>query len=668
MSLITPAEMTKLFLYGSTTVPNDKANPSLIRPENPAPGTYAISVNLQDFMEGPGRFATAEKFFLLHLFFDSSHNIPVGQYDELEIRQYFESLMTPIDVPAAISITQSLFQDGTDDYAERTFLWNNTSFEIDEGQRDAAGQLPKKFVVTATGDRYVDDFAIVPLNFPNNAAVENFDLEGGDITSHLGNQILRDWIDPSNIGRRVDVFFDGAPSYTRLTQQDYQDIVNNSVGPWLPDVAKLFADVEDIADSLFGSGITSFESSGRAVVYASAGGDAVVINAAINSYHENMATNSGVIFVGDDNANVANALLSGRYETEFRGLAGADEFDVLGGASRNTLDGGEGEDFLRGGRNKDLIYGREHDDVIRGGWEGDTIWGGWGSDNIRGGAGNDVICGSEDDGTSLAGDSDLIFGGSGADEICIEGDGQASLSGGSGDDTLRGNGRSTLEGGSGADEFHVTSVNGSYDEIRDPEGHDELWVNGVQVMGNAYSELMYAYDTAPGLNLQPANVTISTNEPQYYDLIVGLEVIGLAADFSGSYQDVIYRLYVFQDITVDEGPSVYGDVDGYFLDPNDAVAVVDDFRLGDFGIFPTGPGGAGDSGIIHNTYDVLGKLTHGGVDYGYGWGHGWEYREPRTISEEELERERAFEETTESDELQLALQDETFVCPLNLLG
>ena len=97
-TLPTLESITSLYLYGSETPPNDLTSDNLIRPpleEMEEKGNLVKkNVNINEFMEGPGRFVTPGDFplskFLSKKYFSSEYStlIKPGRYTKKEILIY----------------------------------------------------------------------------------------------------------------------------------------------------------------------------------------------------------------------------------------------------------------------------------------------------------------------------------------------------------------------------------------------------------------------------------------------------------------------------------------------------------------------------------------------------------------------------------------------------
>jgi len=129
MSLPTIELMTNLYLYGQPTKPSNLVDDVLIRPKSE---TLPFNVDINEYMNGPGRFATLDKFNIVQAFFDpSSHpltdnNIPQGIYTKAQLNAYygFSEIW--------ISITQSDYGIGDADFLTRAYIWQSTAFKLSD--------------------------------------------------------------------------------------------------------------------------------------------------------------------------------------------------------------------------------------------------------------------------------------------------------------------------------------------------------------------------------------------------------------------------------------------------------------------------------------------------------------------------------------------------------
>lgn len=122
------------YLYGSAIIPADLTSETLIRHEF-ADGA-SMSVSAQEYMAGPGRFAKISLSNLVVKFFNL-HPSDVPQHGEgplIFTKAQFVSFLKTIgygnSFPA--NFAQSSYDDGLDDYALRSFIWETSEFAISE--------------------------------------------------------------------------------------------------------------------------------------------------------------------------------------------------------------------------------------------------------------------------------------------------------------------------------------------------------------------------------------------------------------------------------------------------------------------------------------------------------------------------------------------------------
>jgi hypothetical protein len=179
MSLPTTQEILNYFLYGVSQTPSNLADEGIIDHQN-----SLIEVDINEYMDiGPGRFISPVDFDIINEFFSSERELDQGIYSLESIQRHLEINQ------GGVRIQQYNFDDGQDNYVERVFVWNSTVFELE------ASEI--RFVVDEEGNRYIDNFSIIP-----NRLSENFDLISNDGVAAFGNQhVLIPSIDPNNIGR-----------------------------------------------------------------------------------------------------------------------------------------------------------------------------------------------------------------------------------------------------------------------------------------------------------------------------------------------------------------------------------------------------------------------------------------------------------------------------------
>lgn len=167
-NVLSAEEMTNLYLYGTKIRPSDLLDTNIIRPSTE---TTTTSVDINEYMKnGAGRFASPAFFELVKLFFSpTSSALKPGSYSKSDLGGIFG-----LDY-YGLNLQQWAYADGTDDYAERVYIWNSGEFKISDNAR---------FIVKENGDRYIENFAIEPRD------EDNFDFESNDLIAQLGNHEL----------------------------------------------------------------------------------------------------------------------------------------------------------------------------------------------------------------------------------------------------------------------------------------------------------------------------------------------------------------------------------------------------------------------------------------------------------------------------------------------
>lgn len=116
---------------------------------------------------------------------------------------------------------------------------------------------------------------------------ENFDFAGGGVTSESGNA-LESVIDPSGIGKKVDIYFDGYDQYVKnnpsISKQQFDsipkiDVADSTIGGSFNRL-KAFNAIKGLARKLFDSGAIKYlDKDERIIIYGTEGSD--IINGAL---------------------------------------------------------------------------------------------------------------------------------------------------------------------------------------------------------------------------------------------------------------------------------------------------------------------------------------------------------------------------------------------------
>ena len=349
-------KVTNLYLYGQNTTPSDLSDESLIRPSLISPNPV-IDIDVQDYMQnGGGRFAIGSQFEIIQKFFDPGIFTPdvpprIQPYTKQEIAAIFGDSNF-----FGWNMQQKDIQDGMDDYAERAYVFNTQSFQISD---DA------KFIVDpTTGDKRIENFAIEP----NAANQDDFDFIGGSVLANvIGSIELVPKIDPSGIGRTVDIDYVGTVPRVTYKQSDYETDVIKKIFFQGGNYPKLLSLTRTLVNDLFNSGVTRFIENDKPILYGTTGTDNI-------SAVRNITTGgTPTLFKFKDNGAIliagkgADTVTGGLYDDV---LIGNEENDQLNGqpfltdSSRGNdiFDAGAGNDTLNGSKgNKDIaIFSDEY--------------------------------------------------------------------------------------------------------------------------------------------------------------------------------------------------------------------------------------------------------------------------------------------------------------------
>ncbi|MFK0207727.1 calcium-binding protein [Agrobacterium sp. NPDC090283] len=363
-------EVTTSYIFNSSAFPEDLLDEKLIRD---ADKRGEITVDTASYMQtGGGRFANASMFELVSKFFNNSTAISSGIYTKQALAAAFSLDSYGLD------IRQFDYVDGVDDYVERTYVFNSGRFMI----ADTA-----EFIVHPDGSREILNFAVVPRED------DNFDFVGGGLSALLGNALWEPEIDPSGIGRTVDIRFTNVGNVP-LRTYSASDYVNDQaiVSSWSPPNPNDIARLLDVPQQLWDDGVTkllvdykgtSDDSDDRLVIYGTNDSDdfSTGIDDKISSIMEPYSANGLAIVAGKGNDYVV----------------GSDYSDLLLG--------GSGDDTLVGGKTTETLSQTIDDTVPHRTWDDGK------QDVLNGGTGFDTYLISHLNGsmTGWASDIESVF-------------------------------------------------------------------------------------------------------------------------------------------------------------------------------------------------------------------------------------------------------------------
>lgn len=434
MSSIT--EITNLYLYGTKSTPITKISDELIRPKEVTQPVFTVDIN--EFMNtGGGRFALGAQFDFIQDFFTE----PVSRFTKNPDFQYGNPMSKEFFAKTILgysgyswNMSQDRFLDGGD-YAERVYIYHSMSFKVvDDAQ----------FIIDADGHRRIENFAIIPRDDStgDNDVNENFDFKGKGLATDIGNPTLNDAIDPSRIGRTVDIDFTGNIETSTYDSKDFLDDLSATFkfnkANFISSLSYANSAMVEVANNLWlNDGPTNFLYQQKPIVYGTIKNDSLSPEDVKGS---SWADINGVPTI-DDSAYEKNGvvLIGGKGNDS---ITGGDYSDILfGNIGNDTFIGSGGNDKIDGGKGKDVIdfsqseagvvindstrqenitvsniesyIGSNYDDRIKGGNKGGEFYDNSGSDVLFGGKGNDTFYAGEG--------NDFFFGNGGNDKFIFSG-------------------------------------------------------------------------------------------------------------------------------------------------------------------------------------------------------------------------------------------------------
>jgi Ca2+-binding RTX toxin-like protein len=330
--------ITNLYLYGQLSTPANLVDANLIRPQD---ATSSVLVDVNDFMNtGAGRFAVGSQFELVQLFFGLPRHTPPGRYTKFELAELFGvGYFTPFpDGDIGWNMQQFNHDDGTDDYIERVWIYNSMSFQISD---DAV------FIVEDNYEKRIENFAV----YPRKDVQENFDFETRNLITAIANDQAVRSIDPSGIGRKVNINFSNPNSIPRntYTEESFLNDFRRSQSWYVNPAAvigRLISAKDEFIDGLFNDGVIKFLDGNKPIIYGTVEDDSYLAASDINRVDYPTLfefKNNGVVLIGGKGSDN----IFGDYSDD----------KLLGGEGKDSLQGYEGADILEGGLGDDNLDG-----------------------------------------------------------------------------------------------------------------------------------------------------------------------------------------------------------------------------------------------------------------------------------------------------------------------
>lgn len=313
-----------------------------------------MTVNLAEYMTtGAGRFAGAHMFDSVRLFFEldfATLGLAPGDYTEDQISKHL--VAKGYSVKRVIGINQARYEDETDDYMERSFVWNKTAFELKDPDENGNGGA--RFHISETGVKTITGIEIIP--FVNEGTYENFDFTGGTKEADITNPASAFIIDPSSIGRIVNFEFFGSGPILSMNQTEYGiEAMNWPVeSSFVEAMAKIMLGSPQFFGGLFDDGtIRHLDDQDRPLLFGTKGIDGfgsledffkLEEHPLLDEYWRN-----GIVYVAGDGID---------------GISGSSfNDDLYGGEGNDILEGRGGADKLIGGNGRDIYHADDKDTI-----------------------------------------------------------------------------------------------------------------------------------------------------------------------------------------------------------------------------------------------------------------------------------------------------------------
>ncbi|WP_051940632.1 hypothetical protein [Stenoxybacter acetivorans] len=333
-NFITVDEILSMYLWNSKTPPSGSAlkDDKWIRDQE-KPLVDPLKINAQEYMDyGGGRFVSPADFLIVSDFFNSKKSIKAGTYGFKEIYNdilHREALNngTKDKLPEDLNELQFKVKQytsgiGSSDFITRAFVFGSTSFTLDWDTL--------AFVVNSDGSREVHNIKIKPVK-------DNFDFESADPVAQYFNEGFKKDIDPSKIGRKVPIEFQGDVVSVNVTKEEFDALVDKKkeIDNSVFDYGKLYYYLKEINRLIANSpAIEHTDEKGRKVYYDG---------------------------IDDDNNGVVS-----RFELaeDVALIGGKGDDSLVSGHGDDYLDGGKGYDSMAGGLGYDEYHADKHDTIF----------------------------------------------------------------------------------------------------------------------------------------------------------------------------------------------------------------------------------------------------------------------------------------------------------------
>jgi len=188
--------ITRHYLYGSLQTPAVLSDRSR---ELPSDATVTVYVDTATHLAGWAIYAVPARAPFVKSFFEGSISLPVGVHTVADLLSEHGA------AAFRFSYSQAQTDIGNNAYMERAYVYGHESFSLSSTTR---------FEVGSDGSLLMSNVSVIPDR-------DNFDFVSTGLSQYLNELVLEPNIDPSGIGRKVFIEYDGEVPVFAYTPSAY---------------------------------------------------------------------------------------------------------------------------------------------------------------------------------------------------------------------------------------------------------------------------------------------------------------------------------------------------------------------------------------------------------------------------------------------------------------
>lgn len=307
---VTGDYITQLYLYGESFTPKDLTD--RLRDLPGATVGAGVNINIQNYMETYGKYAVPARAEFVQDFFSGTIDLEPGVYTVGNLKStYSDSMFRITYVNAQVDI-------GQNNYMDRAYIFGHSGFHLSDDT---------EFTVGPNGELSMNNVSVIPED-------DNFDFESTGISQYLNDFYLQPAIDPSQIGRTVNIYFTGTATVSAYTADTYASDIARIAG-WddtqQAAVAAIGGNIIQYVNEMRQRGVFENERDGRKIVYDGLGTDEISADLTVGSI---LIGGAGADIITGGNAN--DIAYGGLGDDTFFASSGAD--DIWGGDEDGQLE------------------------------------------------------------------------------------------------------------------------------------------------------------------------------------------------------------------------------------------------------------------------------------------------------------------------------------------